>query len=997
MADQPFVARERELAQLQTFLDGALAGQGQVVFVTGEAGAGKTALVTEFARRAQDAHADLLVAVGQGDAQTGAGDPYLPFREVLGLLTGDVDAKLAQGAITHENADRLRDFLRVSGQALVDLGPDLIGIFVPGAGLATRAGTFLAGRVGWLDRLDDLAERRTTAAGDTGPSPGSGQGLDQSRIFEQYTNVLKALAAERPLIVVVDDLQWADAASIDLLFRLGRQIEDSRVLLIGTYRPDDVALGRRGERHPLEPVLNELKRYYGDVWLDLAQSDAAAGRQFIDAYLDTEPNRLGEGFRQALFEHTDGHPLFTVELLRAMRDRADLVQDEQGRWLAGPSLDWSTLPARVEGVIEERISRLAEEMREALTVASVEGEDFTVQVIARVEVTNERQLVRRLTQELDKQHRLVQERGIERVGRQRLSLYRFRHNLFQRYLYNNLGESERAFLHEDVGTVLEELYGEQVDDIAVQLARHFSEAGLDDRALAYLIQAGDRAARQYANTEAIAHYTRALEIARRGEGTNEQLMHLYHNRGRALELDGRFQPALANYEEMQALAEEWGERAMVLAALMARATIRSIATSVHDPEQGRRLSEQALALARELGDRTAEAKTLWNLTLVTFHGEGDPHQAVAYGEESLAIARELDLRQQVAFTLNDLGPAYRAIGRLGQAHAALQEAISLWREFGNLPMLANSLNFWAATAYLRGDLQGALAATNEAYQISQSIGNLWGQLAVSTQHGNICLETGDAGEAIAMLEESVHLSQQAGAAGFQPIFHVILGLHYTALGALERGLARYEQARTELDAVSAPLQMLFRGGLARLAIHLGDLAEAEAICWDSDIELEAGGATLELDLMSLPQGRLALARQEYTRTITLMDELIAVQADTGARVVLPEALYLKGQALLAQGHLDAAQVALTEARAEAEAVTARPMLWQILAVLAEIDDQYGDAAQAELLRDQAREVIRYIADHAGSPELRASFLARPDVRAVADAGALPADGPAVDV
>jgi predicted ATPase len=156
MSEAVFVARERELSQLQTFLDRALAGHGQVCFITGEAGAGKTALVTEFARRAGDAHPDLVVALGNCNAQTGIGDPYLPFREVLAMLTGDVEARLAQGAITPENAGRLRDFLRVSGQALVEYGPDLIDIFVPGGALAARVGARLAHRAGWLERLEVL-------------------------------------------------------------------------------------------------------------------------------------------------------------------------------------------------------------------------------------------------------------------------------------------------------------------------------------------------------------------------------------------------------------------------------------------------------------------------------------------------------------------------------------------------------------------------------------------------------------------------------------------------------------------------------------------------------------------------------------------------------------------------------------------------------------------------------------------------------------------------
>ena len=176
MSERVFVGRSRELARLNEWLARALVGQGQVCFVTGEAGSGKTALISEFARRAEEAHPELLVAVGDCNAQTGIGDPHLPFREVLAQLTGDVDGKLAEGAITEGIARRLRDFLRVSGQTLVELGPDLIGIFVPGAGLAARAAAFAAGKVGWLDELEELEGRR--------PEPGTGPGLEQGRIFE---------------------------------------------------------------------------------------------------------------------------------------------------------------------------------------------------------------------------------------------------------------------------------------------------------------------------------------------------------------------------------------------------------------------------------------------------------------------------------------------------------------------------------------------------------------------------------------------------------------------------------------------------------------------------------------------------------------------------------------------------------------------------------------------------------------------------------------------
>jgi len=432
-----FVGREHELARLDEYLQKALAGQGQVVFVTGNAGRGKTALLQEFAYQAQEGYGELLIASGNCNPHTGAGDPYLPFRDVLGMLTGDVESQWATGAITQVHARRLWEHLPDTIEVLIDNGPDLMDVFVFGGELVKRASTAVFEKAPWLDRLRALAERER-------PAPGE---LEQTHLFDQFTNVLSELASQRPLLIVLDDLQWADAGSIDLIFHLSRRIEGGRILIACAYRPDEVVLGRNGGRHPLEKVLSELKRYFGDIWIDLGEMDEAEDRDFVDTFLDTEPNRLDKEFRHALYRHTSGHPLFTIELLRAMQERGDLIHDGLGRWIEGPALDWSTLPARVEGVIEERVGRLETELREILSVASVEGEDFTAQVIAQVQEIGERQLLRDLSQELEKRHRLVRVGGEVRVGRRHLSRYQFAHTLIQRYLYNELSPGERRLLH----------------------------------------------------------------------------------------------------------------------------------------------------------------------------------------------------------------------------------------------------------------------------------------------------------------------------------------------------------------------------------------------------------------------------------------------------------------------------------------------------------------------------------------------------------------------
>lgn len=583
------------------WLERAVAGQLSVGFVAGEAGAGKTALVSEFARRAIERDPDLAVVFGDCNSQTGIGDPYLPFREILAQLTGDVEGRLAQRRLTEANAGRLRALLKASLDAVVESGPDLIGSLIPGGAILARLGGWATRDLPAAQRVRELVARRTEAVGTSA--------LQQSHLLEQYTSVLRVLSGHRPLLLVLDDLHWVDEASAGLLFHLGRRLGAARVLIVGSYRPEEISLGRDGTRHPLEGVLSEFKRYFGDVCIELVSDTGEPGLELLQALVDLEPNRLGPAFRRALLEHTGGHPLFTLELLESLREKGQLVRDAGGAWVEGAPIEWAELPPRVEGVIEQRVGRLTAELRRLLTAASVEGEDFTAEVVARVREVEERRVVERMSGELEKRHRLVAARELRRLGGHRISLYRFRHILFRNYLYSELDPIERAYLHEAVAQALEELYADHRDQVAIQLARHWEEAGDPGRAVHYRVIAGEQAKAMFANPEAAAHFRRALELMGDAAGDDAARRTL---RVRAWEGLGDVQSLSGAHEEARA-AYDAGVRLLAPGEVIVRSRLLRKAANVYI-RYWRQLEALQVSQAAEaaLGESHAGAdETMW--------------------------------------------------------------------------------------------------------------------------------------------------------------------------------------------------------------------------------------------------------------------------------------------------------------------------------------------------------------------------------------------------
>jgi len=622
-----FVGREAELERLDAFLHQALAGEGRVAFVTGEAGTGKTALVQELLRQAQGSHDDLVAAVGLCSDQTGIGDPYAPWRQVLALLTGDVDSGSAGGTMSAESARRLWRASPLTLEAVTESGRDLVDTLLPGKALLARAEAAATPGAPWHGPLRELVQRKASLPPDLA--------LQQAAVFMQVARVLAAVARRRPLLLVLEDLHWADAGSIALLFHLGREVAGHPIFLLGTYRPTEVALGRAGERHPLEAAVAELKARHGRLEVDLGQ---AASRAFVDAYVDSEPNRLDDGFRASLNRQTAGHALFTVETLRALQEQGIIRQDPEGLWVEGEGLDWATLPERVEGVLAARVERLPDDLRDLLAVASVEGEDFTAEVVARVRGSDPREVVRLLSRELEARHRLVRAHGVRVLPTSRLSRFGFSHVLFQRYLYGTLNEVERAQLHEDVGTALETLYGSETDEVAVELAHHFERAGIVDKAVHYLLHAGLGCVHRTANLEAIGHLWRALELLATLPESDERdrqemLTHLVLQAPLIATQGWASGEVGASAERALELTEGMADEEEVGPALFNLATFFACRAEYH---RAIALAERMLDLARRRGDEVQVAMAHWILAWPSYFvgryeaGRGHAEHVVAF-------------------------------------------------------------------------------------------------------------------------------------------------------------------------------------------------------------------------------------------------------------------------------------------------------------------------------------------------------------------------------
>jgi eukaryotic-like serine/threonine-protein kinase len=563
--------------------------------------------------------------------------------------------------------------------------------------------------------------------------------------------------------------------------------------------------------------------------------------------------------------------------------------------------------------------------------------------------------------------------------------YAFSHTLLHEAAYSSLTYADRRDLHQAVGAALESLYPERLDELAPRLADHFFFAGDYPRAVQYYLSAGRAAQRAYANPEAVMHYRHALKLIRLSPpepGDEALLVELCRRLGRVLELSGRYTEALAHYQEMEADARASGSRPLELAALLARGTVQSIPTILHDPGAAREASERALVLSRELGDRAAESKALWNhLLLYAFTDQLDA--ALRFGEQSLEIARALGLKEQIAYTLNDITSyVHIARGDTAISEEMLTEARQIWEELNNIPMLADTLSNLGFNRFIAGDYERSLEWTGEAYRISASINNLWGMAYSQGIRSLIFSHRGLADQALPSIDQALVFGKQAGFIALQNITYALKAGLYGMFGSPQAGILIARQGIEIGRQVYSVWQPIAYASLAYLQALSGQTDEARA-------SLQASGRTgLEADIVLLTSlytqavSEIYLARGEYTALLEFLDDYLARLEEHATGGFQPTGKYYRGAALFQGGRLPEAMRVLADAARLADQYGVIPMCWRARALLAQISAAQGDADAAHRWRSEARQAALELAGHAGSPDLKASFLALPEVQRV---------------
>ncbi|HET9773186.1 MAG TPA: AAA family ATPase [Acidimicrobiia bacterium] len=758
-----FVGRGAELEWLDALWRQATGGR-RVALIGGEPGVGKTRLAAQVVRTVHAEGATVLT----GRCDEALGVPYQPFVEALRQFAGQLT-----------DGDLVSRLGRSVGE-LAQLAPGLIGL-VPGVPQPVRS--------------DPETERY--------------------RLFNAVAEWLSAASAERPLLLVLDDLQWATPPTLLLLRHVAYSQDPMRLLIVGTYR--DTELGRG---NPLVELLADLHRQDGVERRSLGGLDAEAVADYVSATVGRDLDERMQSLARLIHSETEGNPFFVGEMLRHL-DEIGAISRWDASWDSTAALEALGVPEGVREVVGRRLSRLSAVANKALSGAAVIGAEFEFPLLSLVTGFADEELIDALQEALTA--RLISE------GPDNSPRYRFAHALVRATLYNDLPRLRRMALHRRAGESIELVHQDRIDEHLPALAHHFTQAGSGGdgrKAVEYNVRAGERAQTQFANAEAVAYYDQALRLLpeRAKDTARRELMILLgeaqrragdpaHREtllaaGRLALRDGDVEvlarAALNNSRRhfFSAMGSVDAERVEVLEAALGAIATDDSATRARllailaielvyagDEARCRLLSDEALAVARRLGDPETLANvllsryfTIWvpeslaereanTAELLTVSGQlGDP--AVA--------SRAWALRYRAAMELGDIEEADRCLEPASRLAAEAAQPAVRWFEAMNR----------AGRLHLAGRLDEAERVGMETLELARAGGQPEGDASSVVLLFQIRRDQHRLGELEAQL---VEMTQR----------HPTVGLFDASLALLYAETGRQDDARSVLEDLDA--------------------------------------------------------------------------------------------------------------------------------------------------------------------------------------------------
>jgi adenylate cyclase len=764
----PFIGRGDELRQLGELFARARKGRTQVVSLVGEAGIGKSRLSTEFLRHL---HAEGLLAqitLYQTSCSALGSEAYhvlIDFFRTCFALTPEDSATQARNKIA-----TLLQAIGAATEPVIPVVEHLLGITEKGRR---------------LEQVDPEQLKR--------------------QLFLAVKEICQCQCRQCPVLLIVEDFQWADAASIELLRSLVDRVYDRPLMLLLVARPTS-QLGAIYSANVDSTVIR------------LQPLTSHESEALLEALVGPLVSPFKPTLRDLVTRRAAGNPFFLEEAIHSLIDAGILIKTPQGTVLSG-DLTRLEVPTTVQGIILSRLDSLEPGAKHLLLEAAVIGPSFDVEVLRHV--TSSPRDLQTCLETLLRADLLAEVPGTNGQS----PSYRFRNSLIQEVAYNSLLRARRTALHEQIARTLERLHAGRLDEYLPPLAHHYSLSDDRERALHYLLRFGEKATRMYANQDAAACYRRALEILTL---QGDQLV----LKAEVLE---KLADASSALGEPEAALESWQAALGLYEASAAQERLAAVHRKIGlhwwgrgDREKAVTYFERGLALLAGQGESVEAAFLYHELGRLHFR-IGDDAQASAWAQKALELGQRLNAPEVLSQAFNTLGVSLARRGELEEGIAKVEQSLRIalqhdlpaaaCRAYTNLGMLLAAV-----------DRERALSYCQEGLALAKKIGDLSQQSWLYTSMASsFCSLVGDCTQGIDAAKASIALDQQLGQRSHLPIPLILLAQIYQCQDQLEESKQYYTEACAIAEETGEP-QLLFPcyDGLATLYLALGDTAQAEA-------------------------------------------------------------------------------------------------------------------------------------------------------------------------